>query len=69
MPIKNRFAELHPEITGWRRHLHTIPELQFDLPKTSAYVEGVLREMGITDITTGIAQTGIVAVIEGRTNT
>ncbi|TMV12805.1 M20 aminoacylase family protein [Arenibacterium halophilum] len=69
MPIKNRFAELHPEITGWRRHLHTIPELLFDLPKTSAYVEGVLREMGITDITTGIAQTGIVAVIEGRTNT
>ncbi len=69
MPIKNRFAELHPEITGWRRHLHTIPELQFDLPKTSAYVEGVLREMGIADITTGIAQTGIVAVIEGRTNT
>ena len=69
MPIKNRLAEMHAEITGWRRHLHSIPELQFDLPKTSAFVEARLREIGITDITTGIAQTGIVAVIEGKTNT
>ena len=69
MPIKNRFAETHAEITAWRRHLHTIPELLFDLPQTAAFVEGKLRSFGITDITTGVAQTGIVAVIEGRTNT
>ena len=69
MPIKNRLAEMHAEITGWRRHLHTIPELMFDLPKTSAFVEERLREMGITDITTGIAETGIVAVIEGKSDT
>lgn len=66
MPIKNSFAERHAQITGWRRYLHTIPELQFDLPKTSAFVEAKLREFGISDITTGMAQTGIVAVIEGR---
>ena len=69
MPIKNRFAETHAEITAWRRYLHTIPELLFDLPQTAAFVEGKLRSFGITDITTGVAQTGIVAVIEGRTNT
>ena len=69
MPIKNRLAEMHAEITGWRRHLHTIPELMFDLPKTSAFVEDRLREMGITDITTGVAETGIVAVIEGKSDT
>ena len=69
MPIKNRFAETHAEITAWRRHLHTIPELLFDLPQTAAFVEEKLRSFGITDITTGVAQTGIVAVIEGRTNT
>lgn len=68
MPIKNRLAEMHEEITGWRRHLHTIPELQFDLPKTTAYVEARLREMGIEDITTGIGQSGIVAVIKGKTD-
>lgn len=69
MPIKNRIADLHTDITAWRRHLHTIPELLFDLPKTSAFVEEKLRSFGITDITTGIAQSGLVAVIEGRSNT
>ena len=68
MPIKNRFAETHADITAWRRHLHTIPELMFDLPQTSAFVADKLRSFGITDITTGIAETGIVAVIEGKTN-
>ncbi|MFG6516447.1 M20 aminoacylase family protein [Sulfitobacter sp. 1A13496] len=69
MPIKNRFAETHAEITAWRRHLHQHPELMFDLPETSRFVEEKLRSFGITDITTGIAQTGVVAVIEGQSNT
>ena len=69
MPIKNRFAETHAEITGWRRHLHTIPELMFDVHQTAAFVEEKLRAFGITDITTGIGKTGVVAVIEGKTNT
>ena len=57
MPIKNRFAETHADITAWRRHLHTIPELQFDLPKTAAFVAEKLRSFGITDITTGMNTT------------
>lgn len=69
MPIKNRFAETHAEITAWRRHLHQHPELMFCLPETSKFVEDKLRSFGITDITTGIAQTGVVAVIEGQSNT
>ena len=68
MPTKNRFAETHAEITGWRRHLHTIPELQFDVHDTAAFVVDKLRSFGITDITTGVGQTGVVAVIEGKTN-
>jgi amidohydrolase len=69
MPIHNRFADLHTEITGWRRHLHTIPELSFDLPKTAAYVEERLREIGVDHLETGVAQTGMVAVIKGKTDT
>ena len=69
MPIHNRFADLHPEITEWRRHLHTIPELGFDLPKTAAYVEERLREIGVDKLETGVAQTGMVAVIKGKTDT
>ena len=69
MPIKNRFAETHAEITGWRRHLHMHPELNFDVHNTAQFVVDRLREFGITDITTGIGQTGVVAVIKGRTDT
>jgi amidohydrolase len=69
MPIKNRFAETHAEITAWRRHLHQYPELMFEVHETAKFVEEKLRSFGITDITTGIGQTGVVAVIEGRTNT
>ncbi len=69
MPIHNRFADLHAEITEWRRHLHTIPELGFDLPKTAAFVEERLREIGVDSLETGVAQTGMVAVIKGKTDT
>ena len=65
MPIKNRIAELKDEIAGWRREIHANPELQFDLHRTSAMVAGKLREFGCDEVTEGIAQTGIVAVIKG----
>ncbi|MDG1067948.1 MAG: M20 family metallopeptidase [Sulfitobacter sp.] len=66
MPIKNRFADMHAEITGWRHHLHQYPELMFEVHETAKFVEKKLRSFGITDITTGIGRTGVVAVIEGR---
>ncbi|MFK7754173.1 MAG: M20 aminoacylase family protein [Sedimentitalea sp.] len=69
MPIKNRFAELHSEIREWRRHLHANPELQFDVHETAAFVVTQLENMGLSDITTGIGQTGVVARIPGRTDT
>ncbi|WP_299148731.1 M20 aminoacylase family protein [uncultured Tateyamaria sp.] len=69
MPIKNRLAETHAEITGWRRHLHAHPELGFAEHQTSAFVADKLREIGVDAIETGIAQTGVVAVIKGRTDT
>lgn len=31
----------------WRRELHRIPEIGLDLPKTSAFVQSRLTEMGI----------------------
>ena len=33
-PILNRVAEMQDEITGWRRHLHTIPEILYDVHKS-----------------------------------
>ena len=69
MPIKNRLADMSDEITGWRHHLHRHPELLFDVHGTAAFVVERLKEFGLTDITTGIGRTGVVAVIEGRSDT
>lgn len=66
MPIKNRIAELHDEITGWRRHLHAHPELGYAEHETAAFVAGKLREFGLDEVVTGIGQTGVVGVIRGN---
>ena len=66
MPIKNRFAELQPEITEWRHHLHENPEILFETHKTSAFVETKLKDFGCDEIAIGIGRTGVVGVIKGR---
>lgn len=68
LPIKNRLAEMHGEITAWRHHLHQHPELMYDVHETAAFVVEKLTSFGITDITTGIGKTGVVAVIDGKSN-
>ncbi len=69
MPVKNRFAELLPEITEWRRDLHENPEILFDTHRTSGIVAEKLKEFGCDEIVTGIGRTGVVGVIKGKTNT
>jgi amidohydrolase len=69
MPIKNRFSDLLPEITAWRRDLHENPEIMFACHRTGAIVADKLREFGCDEVVTGIAQTGVVGVIKGRSNT
>ena len=69
MPVKNRFAELLPEITEWRRDIHEHPEILFETHRTSAIVAEKLAEFGCDEIVTGIGRTGVVAVIKGKTNT
>jgi amidohydrolase len=68
MAIVNRIAGYADEMTGWRRHLHTIPELGRECFKTAAFVEERLREFGVDEIQTGFATTGIVAIINGQGN-
>ncbi len=69
MPIKNRFAELLPEITAWRRDIHAHPELLFDTHRTAALVADRLREFGCDEVVTEIARTGVVGVIKGKSDT
>ena len=65
MPVINRIADYTPDMTAWRRYLHTIPELMFECHQTAAFVVERLKEFGITKIHEGIATTGIVAIIRG----
>ncbi len=51
------------EVISWRRELHRIPELGFELFKTSAFIQERLNELEIPYRV--IAETGLVALIEG----
>ncbi len=66
MAVINRIAEFEPDMRAWRRHLHAIPELDFDLFETAAFVVDRLRAIGVDEIHEGIARTGIVALIRGQ---
>jgi len=66
MPIINRIADLHDEITEWRRDLHANPELQYDVHRTAGVVAEKLREFGVDEVVEHIGKTGVVGVIKGR---
>lgn len=68
MPVKNRFAELLPEITAWRRDFHEHPELLYDVHRTAGRVAQLLRDFGCDEVVEGIGKTGVVGVIKGRTD-
>ena len=66
MPIKNRFAELLPQITAWRHDFHAHPELLFDVQRTAGKVADLCRSFGCDQVVTGIGRTGVVVVIKGQ---
>jgi len=55
---------LADQLTAWRRDLHQHPELGFHEQRTAAIVAQTLRELGL-EAQTGVADTGVVAVVEG----
>jgi amidohydrolase len=66
MPIVNRVADLHADITEWRRDLHMHPELQYDVHRTAGSVADKLKAFGCDDVVTGLGRTGVVGVIRGK---
>ena len=63
MPIINRIAEFHDEMTEWRRDIHAHPELSMREFRTSRIVQEKLRSFGVDEVITGMATTGVVGVI------
>src|SRR5512144_3387690 len=66
MPIVNRVADLHADITEWRRDLHMHPELQYDVHRTAGSVAEKLKAFGCDEVVTGLGRTGVVGVIRGK---
>ena len=66
MPIVNRIADLHGEISEWRRDFHAHPELRYDVHRTAASVADKLKSFGCDEVVPGIGRTGVVGVIRGR---
>lgn len=60
------FRDLQGEATEWRRYLHENPELDYRVHNTARFVTEKLASFGINHIETGIAETGIVALIQGE---
>ena len=65
MPIVNRIADMHADITAWRRDLHAHPELMYDVHRTAAAVADKLKAFGCDEVVTGLGRTGVVGVIRG----
>ena len=66
MAILNSIAGFEKDMAEWRRHLHQYPELGRECYKTAEYVTERLKEFGITEIHSGYASSGLVAIIEGK---
>ena len=59
MPVIDKIAARHDELTGWRREIHAHPELGFEETRTSDFVAQKLEQFGI-EVTRGIGKTGLV---------
>jgi amidohydrolase len=61
--IQNLAGNIFEEVVGYRRHLHTHPELSFKEFNTSQFIKDKLTEFGIPF--TSMANTGVVGLITG----
>ena len=61
--VAQKAAAIEDKVIAWRHHLHANPELSNREFKTAAYVEKHLRSLGL-EVQTGVAITGVVAVLD-----
>lgn len=65
LKIKQLAKDYAAEVVANRRYLHINPELSFQEYNTAKFVAQKLKDIGLTP-QEGIANTGVVAIIEGR---
>lgn len=62
--IDTKAQAIQSSLVEWRRHIHQNPELGNREFKTSTYIVQQLKGLGL-EIKTGIAKTGVVAILKG----
>ena len=62
--VRQRAAAVEKKLLGWRHEIHQHPELGDRETRTSKLVADHLRSLGL-EVRTGVARTGVVAVLKG----
>ena len=63
--LREDIGEIMPGVVADRRDFHEHPELAFQEVRTSGIVADRLRALGVEDVRTGIAGTGVTGLIRG----
>ncbi len=63
--FRSQVESLYSEMVAQRRDFHRYPEIAFEEMRTAGIVAQQLTELGL-EVQTGVGQTGVVAVLEGR---
>ena len=67
MPVINRIANFHSDMTGWRHELHAHPETAYEEVWTGNFIAKKLASFGI-EVSRGLGKTGVVGILKGQGN-
>ena len=62
--VDKKSKDVLVKVIEWRRHIHQNPELGNREFKTAEYIAAHLKSLGL-DVQTGVAKTGVVAILKG----
>jgi len=63
--FQSSIEQMFPKLVEIRRDIHAHPELPNEEVRTARLIADRLKELGFTDIKTGVAGTGVVALLKG----
>ncbi len=63
--LERAIAAIEPQMIAWRRDLHQHPELGNREHRTAGIVAAHLRALGLDEVKTGVAHTGVVGLLKG----
>ena len=66
MAVSEAIEALVDDARRWRRELHKIPELQYDVVRTAKFVADRLHAFGCDDVQVAVGRSGVVGIIKGH---